>query len=64
MPLDLPEILSDLQPVIELYNLVEAAAKGLPPKEQRTAAVYVAAFAPVLPKLAALIDTIEAQAKS
>jgi hypothetical protein len=64
MPINITEIVSDLAPLYDIYNAVEAAIPSLPAAATRKFADYGPLLASVLPKLLALIDTIEAQAKS
>ncbi len=64
MPFTLTEGLEDLPAVLSLLNKVEAGVKALPAPADRKAADYATLIGSVLPDLAALIDQVEAQAKS
>lgn len=68
MPLSINEIIADLPQLVALEQNVESCVAALPPKADRKAVDYAVAFkvppeSPVY-QLLALIDTVEAQAKS
>lgn len=64
MPLTIPEILEDLPALIGLVQKVETAVAGLPAPAARKAVDYANVLVEILPDLAAVIDTVEAQIKS
>lgn len=64
MPFTVPEALADLAPLLNIVNGIQAKVGTLPPKATRTMKDYSDVIVAILPEIAALIDTIEEQAKS
>lgn len=64
MPLDIPEILSDLPALLALGQKLRAAVAALPPTTSRKATDYGTVIVALTPDLCTLIDAVEAQVKS
>ena len=65
MPFSTTEALVDLPEILALVQKISAGVSALPaPPAPRKASDYSALVVSVLPDLAALIDKVEAQAKS
>lgn len=64
MPFTIPEAIEDLAPLLSLVTKISTGVNSLPPAATRKMADIGVLIAAVVPDLAALIDLIEAQAKS
>jgi hypothetical protein len=64
MPFTVPEALADLAPALALVQQIQALVAALPPAADRKMKDYSDIIVAVIPNVAALVDEIEAQAKS